>query len=122
MSGNQAWKGLSWGLLPFFPSGMSAITFHIFYNAPSLNLLVPFQAGLTLVGNCTCAFATWRILKEAQRLEAIEEGNDDTIVDVSASESGGALVASSDAEPFDETMFAVKVSMQDIAHRIMPCH
>jgi len=56
---NQKWKGLTWGLLPLHTSGITACTYHLFYNAiPSL---VPLQALLTCVGNTTAAFAAYRI-------------------------------------------------------------
>lgn len=35
----------------FVASGICACTYHLFYNAPSLNLLVTLQAALTCFGN-----------------------------------------------------------------------
>jgi Protein of unknown function (DUF2499)/Protein of unknown function (DUF3593) len=61
VSGNRRWKGLTWGMLPLHTSGICACTYHLFYNAPSLNLLVTLQAGLTCLGNATMAFAAYRI-------------------------------------------------------------
>lgn len=34
---------------------------HLFYNAESLQFVVLLQAALTLLGNCTLAFAAWRL-------------------------------------------------------------
>lgn len=61
VTGNQRWKGLVWGMLPLHTSGLCACTFHLFYNAPTLNALVALQAGLTCFGNATMALATYRI-------------------------------------------------------------
>jgi hypothetical protein len=59
---NPKWKGLTWGMLPLHASGVCACTYHYFYNAqPALQFLVTSQAGLTLLGNLTCALAAYRI-------------------------------------------------------------
>jgi Protein of unknown function (DUF2499) len=59
---NPKWKGLTWGMLPLHASGICACTYHFFYNAqPALQFLVTSQAGLTLLGNITCAIAAFRI-------------------------------------------------------------
>eukprot|EP00557_Chaetoceros_sp_GSL56_P008438 CAMPEP_0176487600 /NCGR_PEP_ID=MMETSP0200_2-20121128/6232_1 /TAXON_ID=947934 /ORGANISM="Chaetoceros sp., Strain GSL56" /LENGTH=567 /DNA_ID=CAMNT_0017884467 /DNA_START=132 /DNA_END=1835 /DNA_ORIENTATION=+ len=60
-SGNEKWKGLTWGMLPLHASGIAACTYHFFYNPSSLQFLVSTQAGLTLLGNITCAIAAYRI-------------------------------------------------------------
>ncbi|KAL7575750.1 hypothetical protein ACA910_003081 [Epithemia clementina (nom. ined.)] len=57
--GNSTWKGLTWGLLPLHSSGITACTYHLFYN--QIPVLVPLQAFLTLVGNTTAAYAAFRI-------------------------------------------------------------
>jgi len=59
--GNPTWKGLTWGLLPLHSSGITACTYHLFYNR--IPILVPFQAFLTCVGNTTAAIATYRIAR-----------------------------------------------------------
>jgi len=59
ISGNPKWKGLTWGLLPLHSSGITACTYHLFYN--SIPVLVPIQAFLTCVGNTTAAYAAYRI-------------------------------------------------------------
>jgi hypothetical protein len=69
VTGNQTWKGLSWGMLPALGSAMSACTWHFFYNAPELDWLVALQAGLTVVGNATCWLAAYRIYKSARAVE-----------------------------------------------------
>mmetsp|Transcript_16969 Transcript_16969/g.46614 ORF Transcript_16969/g.46614 Transcript_16969/m.46614 type:complete len:473 (-) Transcript_16969:1582-3000(-) len=58
---NKTWKGLTWGLLPLHSSGITACTYHIFYN--QIPFLVPLQALLTCVGNTTAALATYRIAR-----------------------------------------------------------
>lgn len=57
------WKGLTWGLLPLHSSGITACTYHLFYN--QISVLVPLQAFLTCVGNTTAAYAAWRIARAA---------------------------------------------------------
>jgi hypothetical protein len=65
-SGNERWKGMSWGMLPCLGSAMCACTWHFYYNSPDLEFLVALQAFLTVVGNCTCWIAAYRIYKGAQ--------------------------------------------------------
>ena len=65
VSGNKKYKGLTWGMVPCHASGIAACTFHLFYNPSVLNAVVATQAGLTVIGNATCAFAAYRIAKEA---------------------------------------------------------
>jgi len=60
-SGNEAWKNLTVAMSPFLASGLTACTFHAFYNSQSINALVPMQALLTLIGNCGCAYAAYTI-------------------------------------------------------------
>jgi hypothetical protein len=61
VTGNEKWKGLTWGMLPLHASGVCACTYHFFYNPAMLQLLVSMQAGFTLLGNLTCAIAAFRI-------------------------------------------------------------
>ena len=75
VSGNAGWRNLSFAMAPFLASGFAACTFHLFYNAPAINALVPLQALLTLTGNCACGLAAWSIVKEGERLETIEGGS-----------------------------------------------
>lgn len=56
---NSKWKGLTWGLLPLHSSGITACTYHLFYN--SIPVLVPLQAMLTCVGNTTAMIGAYRI-------------------------------------------------------------
>lgn len=37
-TGNQRWKGMTWGMLPFLASAMCACTWHFFYNNPELEV------------------------------------------------------------------------------------
>mmetsp|Transcript_9577 Transcript_9577/g.16413 ORF Transcript_9577/g.16413 Transcript_9577/m.16413 type:complete len:436 (+) Transcript_9577:64-1371(+) len=59
VSNNPKWRGLTWGLLPLHSSGITACTYHLFYN--SIPVLVPLQAMLTCFGNTTAMFAAYRI-------------------------------------------------------------
>ena len=54
-------QGLAWGMLPLHASSLCAVTYHLFYNAPSLTPLVTLQAGLTFVGNLTLFAAATRL-------------------------------------------------------------
>eukprot|EP00746_Dinoflagellata_sp_MGD_P166694 gnl/MRDRNA2_/MRDRNA2_96766_c0_seq1.p1 gnl/MRDRNA2_/MRDRNA2_96766_c0~~gnl/MRDRNA2_/MRDRNA2_96766_c0_seq1.p1 ORF type:complete len:759 (+),score=145.04 gnl/MRDRNA2_/MRDRNA2_96766_c0_seq1:48-2324(+) len=58
-SGNPAWKGMTWAMIPSHSSGITACTYHVFYNQiPDLVLL---QSALTFIGNSCLAFAAYRI-------------------------------------------------------------
>ena len=57
--GNKRWKGITWGLLPLHSSGITACTYHLFYN--HIPFLVPLQAFLTVLGNTTAAYAAYRL-------------------------------------------------------------
>lgn len=59
VTGNPRWRGLTWGLIPLHTSGITACTYHLFYN--SIPVLVPLQAFLTCVGNVTAMIAAYRI-------------------------------------------------------------
>ncbi len=61
LSGQLAWRWLSWGMLPALVSAMCACTWHFFDNAPALDWLVTLQAAMTVVGNCTLMVAAWWI-------------------------------------------------------------
>lgn len=73
VTGNSRWKGLVWGMVPLHTSGLCACTYHLFYNAPTLNALVAIQAGLTCFGNTTMAAATWRIAQSSASAESSSE-------------------------------------------------
>ena len=84
--GNEAWKGLSWGMLPLHASSICAVTHHFFFNSQDLLFLVTLQGFLTLFGNTTCMIAAYRIAKnsgwpnldmEQIQEEKDEEDNDD---------------------------------------------
>uniref|UniRef100_A0A383VL26 Ycf49-like protein n=2 Tax=Tetradesmus obliquus TaxID=3088 RepID=A0A383VL26_TETOB len=66
VSGNPRWKGMTWAMMPCLGSAMAACTWHFFYNSPDLDFLVALQAFLTVVGNCTCWLAAYRIYSAAQ--------------------------------------------------------
>ncbi len=48
-TGNEKWKGMSWGMLPSLVSAMCACTWHFFYNSPDLEFLV---GGAAQRGTC----------------------------------------------------------------------
>jgi len=60
---NAKWRNLTLAMSPFLASGITACTFHAFYNPASINALVPLQALLTLMGNTGCAVAAYTIVK-----------------------------------------------------------
>jgi len=91
-TGNEKWKGLTWGMLPLHASGIAACTYHFFYNTSSLQSLVTTQAGLTCLGNITLAIAAYRIalsngwsLSELNPLPASSTSPKGIIVDQAAS-------------------------------------
>ncbi|MAD25627.1 MAG: hypothetical protein CMO44_15820 [Verrucomicrobiales bacterium] len=94
VSGNQAWKGLTWAMVPFLASGLTACTFHIFYNAPELNALVPLQALLTLTGNTGCAFAVYRVWNQGKKLL-----------------NGGVFTTESSEVTLEENLLAFKLAL-----------
>ncbi|KAL2902234.1 Ycf49-like protein [Bienertia sinuspersici] len=69
--GNESWKGLSWGMVPLLGGAMCACTWHFFYNAESLEVLVALQAALTFIGNVTICIAAFRIYKSQSSSENI---------------------------------------------------
>ncbi|KAE9596797.1 hypothetical protein Lal_00007515 [Lupinus albus] len=65
-SGYEAWKGLSWGMVPLLGGALCACTWHFFYNSESLEVLVAIQAALTVIGNATMCIAAYRIYKSSE--------------------------------------------------------
>jgi len=94
VTGNQAYKGLTWGMVPCHASGIAACTFHVFYNAPVLSAVVATQAGLTVVGNATCALAAYRMAKAAGANVAMpwEEGFEGFFPEKSGDVAGDATL------------------------------
>ena len=43
VTGNDKWKGLAWGMVPLYASGIAACTDHFFYNDPRLQGVVTTQ-------------------------------------------------------------------------------
>lgn len=78
VSGNKNWRNVSYAMTPFLASGFCACTFHLFYNSPSVNALVPLQALLTLLGNCACGVAAWSVVKEGEAMKVDESKVDET--------------------------------------------
>lgn len=60
-TGNERWKGMTWGMVPLFTGALTACTYHFFYNASELDFLVAIQAALTWIGNATLWIAAYRI-------------------------------------------------------------
>lgn len=75
LSGNERWRGLTIAMILLHTSGLVACTYHFFYNAPSLNILVAMQAVLTFCGNTALAFAAYRIFSSASDLESSTGGS-----------------------------------------------
>ena len=69
VSGNKNGETCPLAMTPFLASGLCACTFHLFYNSPSVNALVPLQALLTLLGNCACGVAAWSVVKEGEAMK-----------------------------------------------------
>ena len=90
-TGNEKWKGLTWGMLPLHASGVAACTYHFFYNPSSLQFLVSTQAGLTLLGNLTVAIAAYRIA--ASNGWTLSELNPFSKSETDATDLAGAEVA-----------------------------
>ncbi|KAF9602834.1 hypothetical protein IFM89_031694 [Coptis chinensis] len=53
-------------LVPLLGGAFCACTWHFFYNAESLSVLVALQAALTVIGNFTMCIAAFRIYKSSQ--------------------------------------------------------
>lgn len=66
-SGNDSWKGLSWGMVPLLGGAFCACTWHFFYNSESLEVLVALQAALTVLGNATMCIAAFRIYRSQEQ-------------------------------------------------------
>ncbi|CAH8315415.1 unnamed protein product [Eruca vesicaria subsp. sativa] len=71
--GYESWKGLSWGMVPLLGGALCACTWHFFYNAESLEVLVALQGALTVIGNITLCIAAFRIYKSTSKVEISEE-------------------------------------------------
>lgn len=66
VTGNQKWKGMTWGMMPLLGGAFAACTYHFFYNAEEVQFLVVLQASLTVIGNATMGWAAYRIYRDAQ--------------------------------------------------------
>ncbi|WP_017327899.1 DUF2499 domain-containing protein [Synechococcus sp. PCC 7336] len=67
VTGQRAWRGLAWAMLPALAGAMSALTWHFFDNSPELDWIVTLQASLTLMGNCTLALAAGSIWYQSRQ-------------------------------------------------------
>ena len=63
----RGYRGMAFAMLPALVSAMAACTWHLFDNSENLRGLVVLQAGFTLLGNTTLAFAAWK-LNQAQEV------------------------------------------------------
>ena len=111
-TGNEKWKGLTWGMLPLHASGICACTYHFFYNPSSLQFLVELQAFFTLLGNTTVAIAAWRIalsngwtLRELNPFPKSEVSPEGIVIDEAA-----ALPYNVAAETESELLLAAKLA------------
>ncbi|NJR70377.1 MAG: DUF2499 domain-containing protein [Synechococcales cyanobacterium CRU_2_2] len=66
VTGNAAWRALSFGMIPSLVSAMCACTWHLFENAPSLVWIVTLQAAMTVVGNVTLMVGSWQVWRSSQ--------------------------------------------------------
>jgi hypothetical protein len=94
VSGNPSWKGLTWGLLPLHSSGITACTYHLFYN--QIPIMVPFQALLTCVGNTTAAYAALRIALSNGWVPPFQQLDDKTSI-ITMTETTGVQKKESDS-------------------------
>jgi hypothetical protein len=62
----SGWRWLALAMLPALVSAMAACTWHLFDNPDELKGLVVLQAGLTAIGNCTLAMASFNLLRQQQ--------------------------------------------------------
>ncbi|KAJ0090016.1 hypothetical protein Patl1_14011 [Pistacia atlantica] len=51
-SGYEAWKGLSWGMVPLLGGAFCACTWHFFYNSESLEVSFIFSEVIYLLYIC----------------------------------------------------------------------
>ncbi|KAJ0082588.1 hypothetical protein Patl1_10707 [Pistacia atlantica] len=65
-SGYEAWKVLSWGMVPLLGGAFCACTWHFIYNSESLEVLMALQAELMVIGNATMCYAAFRIYKSSE--------------------------------------------------------
>jgi hypothetical protein len=65
------WRWLALAMLPALGSAMAACTWHLFDNPDQLRGLVVFQAGLTALGNACLALASWNLLRQQRRGDAL---------------------------------------------------
>ncbi|MBO3463252.1 DUF2499 domain-containing protein [Aetokthonos hydrillicola Thurmond2011] len=79
VTGNRAWWGLSFGMLPALVGAMCACTWHYFDNAESLEWLVTLQATMTLVGNFTLLLASIVIWRSTKSSNTINPASQETI-------------------------------------------
>ncbi|PSO59537.1 MAG: hypothetical protein BRC35_03795 [Cyanobacteria bacterium QH_10_48_56] len=70
LTGNRAWWGLSFAMLPALIGALCAVTWHFFDNPESLDWLVTLQASMTVIGNSTLCVAAWWIWRSARKTEA----------------------------------------------------
>lgn len=113
--GNQRWKGITWGLLPLHSSGITACTYHIFYN--NVPLMVPLQAFLTLFGNTTAAYAAYRL--------AISNGwNPQSFLSASIGRNNNMFLqkvrGDSATSPSDDSDKALEEQREDVQIGIVP--
>ena len=102
---------MTWGMLPLHASGVAACTYHVFYNSPSLQVLVSTQAGLTLLGNITLMIAAGRIavsngwnIGELNPMKIINAGKGEGDEPSAANEPTAAAIDRSQGNPDEATL------------------
>ncbi len=63
IKGYESLRWLAIAMIPNLASAMAAITWHIYDNSDELKGLVVLQASLTMIGNCSMAIATWKMMR-----------------------------------------------------------
>ena len=64
----SGWRWLALAMLPALVSAMASCTWNLFDNPDELKGLVVLQAGLTAIGNCTLAMASFNLLRQQRSL------------------------------------------------------
>lgn len=101
VSNNPRWKGMSWAMVPSHASGLTACTYHFFYNSSDIIWMVALQAALTVLGNTCMAIAAYRIFQHGKEVNTSK-----SLVGIRSWESTGSSQESS--SPIFYTSLALK--------------
>ena len=72
VTSNPRWKGLTWGLLPLHSSGITACTYHLFYN--QIAVLVPLQCEFFALEGLSQLLSTIDRVKQSLNPELMIQG------------------------------------------------